>query len=105
MSLIFTGPLIAYYAGWIFVCCPPNCYFGVTWMPLFHIYPALSPPDIFLFLASFPTSYHSLFCLCRGPRHRETQWDMTGGNKDGSKAAGLCLVKSVAKSIAYPGAT
>lgn len=29
----------------------------------------------------------------------------TGGNKDGSKAAGPCVVKSVAKSIAYPGAT
>lgn len=62
-------------------------------------------PDTFLFLLSFPTSCHSLFCLCQGLRHTKTQWDMPGGNKDGSKAAGLWVVKSVAKSIAYPGAT
>lgn len=101
MSLIFTGTLLTYYARWIFGLWSFSCYSGVTWTLLFNIYTALSSPDTFLFLFSFPTPCHSLFCLCQGPRHTKTQWDMPGGNKDSSKAAGLC----VTKSAAYPGAT
>lgn len=55
----------------------------------------------------FPFSHiMSLFVLPvpRAQAHK-TQWDVPEGNKDGNKAAGLCVLKAVAKSIAYPGAT
>lgn len=90
---------------WIFACCPPNEILesrGCHCSPFkLHCLPLIYSSSPF----PFPLQLSLLFCMCRGAGRAETQWDMTGGNKDGSKAVGFCVVKSAAKSTAYPSAT
>lgn len=105
MSLIFTGSLTTYYVGGFSLVAHQMRFWSLADATVHHLNLHCLPLIYSSSPFPFPLQLSLLFCMCRGAGRAETQWDMTGGNKDGSKAVGFCVVKSAAKSTAYPSAT